>query len=112
MPCATLDVAATMAAEPDGHLAVQRLAALGGAPDAGTIGESYWAVRRLLETLALERPVVLLLDDVHWAEPALLDLVDYLAERIADAPLLVVCLARPEVERTAGRAARARSALG
>ena len=35
------------------------------------LGESYWAVRRLLEALARTRPVLLLLDDVHWAEPAL-----------------------------------------
>ena len=45
----------------------------------GSLGESYWAVRRLLEALATPRPVVLVLDDVHWAEPALLDLVEYLA---------------------------------
>ena len=45
-------------------------------------------------------PVVLLLDDVHWAEPALLDLIDYLDARV-DSPLLVLCLARPEC-RAAG----------
>ena len=97
-----LDVAAVMSGEPDEDVAVQRLVGLGGATDPGTIGESYWAIRRLLETLAVKRPVVLLLDDVHWAEPALLDLVDYLAERITNAPVLVVCLARPEVARTSG----------
>ena len=97
-----IDVATTMSGEPDGDVAVQRLLALGGATDPGTIGESYWAIRRLLETLARERPVLLLLDDVHWAEPALLDLVDYLAERITAAPVLVVCLARPEVDRIPG----------
>ena len=42
-----------------------------------------------------------MLDDVHWAEPALVDLIDYLADRAA-APLLVLCLARPELERTLG----------
>ena len=59
-------------------------------------------MRRLLEALARTRPVLLLLDDVHWAEPALLDLVDYLAERVTDAPLLIVNLARPELARPAG----------
>ena len=97
-----LDVSATLASDADGELASARLAALDGAPDAGTLGESYWAVRRLLEALARTRPVLLLLDDVHWAEPALLDLVDYLAERITDAPLLLVNLARPELARPAG----------
>ena len=97
-----LDVSATLASDPDGELASARLAALDGATDAGTLGESYWAVRRLLEALARTRPVLLLLDDVHWAEPALLDLVDYLAERVTDAPLLLVNLARPELSRPAG----------
>ena len=80
---------------------VERLAALADGTDAASLGESYWAVRRLLETLAARTPVLLVLDDVHWAEPALLDLVDYLAERVA-APLLVLCLARPELERPLG----------
>ena len=97
-----LDVSATLASDPDGELASARLAALDSATDAGTVGESYWAVRRLLEALARTRPVLLLLDDVHWAEPALLDLVDYLGERITDAPLLLVNLARPELARPAG----------
>ena len=97
-----LDVSATLASDPDGELASARLAALDSATDAGTLGESYWAVRRLLEALARTRPVLLLLDDVHWAEPALLDLVDYLGQRITDAPLLLVNLARPELARPAG----------
>jgi hypothetical protein len=97
-----LAVGAVLASDPDGELTSARLAALDGAPDAGTLGESYWAVRHLLEALARTRPVLLLLDDVHWAEPALLDLVDYLAERVTDAPLLIVNLARPELARPAG----------
>jgi tetratricopeptide (TPR) repeat protein len=59
-------------------------------------------VRRLLESLARPAPVLLVLDDVHWAEPALLDLVDYLEGR-TEGPLLVLCLARREVERTPGQ---------
>ena len=91
----------TLRDEPDADLVVERLAALADGSDASSLGESYWAVRRLLETLAARTPVLLVLDDVHWAEPALLDLVDYLAERVA-APLLAVCLARPELERPLG----------
>ncbi len=87
--------------EPDAELVVERLAALAGGTDASSLGESYWAVRRLLETLAARTPVLLVLDDVHWAEAALLDLVEYLAERVAE-PLLVLCLARPELERPLG----------
>ncbi|HET9507900.1 MAG TPA: hypothetical protein VFO81_08140, partial [Gaiellaceae bacterium] len=43
------------------------------------------------------RPVVLVFDDIHWGEPMFLDLVEYLAEWMRDAPLLLVCLARPEL---------------
>ena len=93
-----------LAGEPDAELVLARLAALAEGARTAPLGESYWAVRRLLEALARTRPVLLVLDDVHWAEPALVDLVDYLADR-ADAPLLVLCLARPELlERPLGEA--------
>jgi DNA-binding SARP family transcriptional activator len=80
------------------ELVERRIAGLAGAAqEPGSLGESYWAVRRLLEELARLRPVALFLDDVHWAEPALLDLVEYLRDRVTDAPLFVLCLARPEL---------------
>jgi tetratricopeptide (TPR) repeat protein len=64
--------------------------------------EAFWAVRRLLEAIAREHPLVIVLDDVHWAEPTLLDLVEYLGEW-AEGPMLVVCLARPDLlERRPG----------
>jgi class 3 adenylate cyclase/tetratricopeptide (TPR) repeat protein len=63
----------------------------------GTAEEMFWAARTLLESLARRRPIVLLLDDVHWAEPTLLDLIEHLADWTNDAPLLVVCLARREL---------------
>ena len=100
-----VEPAAVLADAPDGALVLDRLAGLAGDADAASLGESYWAVRRLLEVLAASRPVLLVLDDVHWAEPALLDLVDYLAERAA-APLFLLCLARPEVERPLGETIR------
>ena len=60
-------------------------------------GEVFWAVRRFLEALGRERPVVVMLEDIHWAEPTFLDLVEYLDSWPAEAALLVVCLARPEL---------------
>jgi class 3 adenylate cyclase/tetratricopeptide (TPR) repeat protein len=60
-------------------------------------GEVFWAVRRFLEALARERPVVVLFDDIHWAEPTFLDLIEYLDSWPADAALLVLCLARREL---------------
>ena len=74
-----------LAGELDAELVLARLTALAEGAESAPLGESYWAVRRLLEALARTRPVLLVFDDVHWAEPALVDLVDYLADR-AEAP--------------------------
>ena len=49
-----------------------------------------------MEVVARERPLVVVLDDVHWAEPTLLDLVEYLGEW-ARGPILLLCLARREL---------------
>jgi DNA-binding SARP family transcriptional activator len=66
-------------------------------------GEAFWSVRRLLEELAGSATTVLLVEDVHWAEPTLLDLLDGLVDWMRDSPLLVVCTARPDIyERRAG----------
>ena len=63
----------------------------------GTTDEIFHRVRKSFEELARERPLVICFDDVHWAEPTFLNLVDYLQGLVADAPLLVVCLARLEL---------------
>ena len=66
-------------------------------------GEAFWSVRRLLEELAGNATTVLLVEDVHWAEPTLLDLLDGLVDWMRDSPLLVVCTARPDIyERREG----------
>ena len=59
--------------------------------------ETFWAVRRLLEHAAASGPLVLVLDDIHWAEPAFLDLIDYLVGWSEGAPILFLCLGRPEL---------------
>lgn len=59
--------------------------------------EIFWAARRLLETLARHRPVLVVFEDLHWAEPTLLDLVESLALRPGRSPIVVVCIARPEL---------------
>ena len=58
--------------------------------------DTFRAVRRLVETLAGGRPLILIFDDVHWAEPTLLDLVDHIADWSREAPILLLCMARPE----------------
>ncbi len=76
---------------------VSHAAALLGAASHGSTEETFWAVRRLLEAAARERPVVLVIDDLHWGEPRLLDLVEHLAEWIRTAAVLIVTTGRPEL---------------
>ena len=65
--------------------------------------ETFAAWRRFLESIADERPLVLVFEDLHWADERLLDFVDYLVDWATGVPLLVVCTARPELlERRAG----------
>ena len=59
--------------------------------------ESFAAWRRFFEQLARDRPLVLVFEDLHWADDTLLDFVDELADRALAAPLLVLCTARPEM---------------
>jgi DNA-binding SARP family transcriptional activator/tetratricopeptide (TPR) repeat protein len=63
---------------------------------AGSPGEVFLEARRGFERLAGERPLVLVFDDLHWAQATLLDLVEYLAAR-AQGPILCLCLARTEL---------------
>ena len=59
--------------------------------------DTQLATRALLEEVAAERPLVLVLDDLQWAEAPLLDLVDHLADWSREAPLFLLCVARPEL---------------
>jgi class 3 adenylate cyclase/tetratricopeptide (TPR) repeat protein len=69
----------------------------GGAGAKGDMrDEAFAAWRRYFEELAEERPLVLVFEDLHWADDNLLDFVDHLVEWAAGVPLLVVCTARPE----------------
>ena len=66
-------------------------------------GEAFAAWRRFLEALAEQRPLVLVFEDLHWADEGLLDFVDELVDWLRDVPLLVVASARPELlERRPG----------
>jgi class 3 adenylate cyclase/tetratricopeptide (TPR) repeat protein len=59
--------------------------------------ETLWAIRVLLERLARERPVVFVLDDLQWAEPKFLEVVRHVADFADGVPLLLACMARPEL---------------
>ena len=58
--------------------------------------EIAWAVRHYLEAVARSAPLVAVIDDLQWAEPPVLDTIEQLAERVADTPMVIVCVARPE----------------
>ena len=78
------------------HLADQLAVAVGLETGTAHAEDAALATRRLLAGLARKRPLLLVLEDVHWAAPAFLDLVESLVE-LAHAPILVLCLARPDL---------------
>jgi tetratricopeptide (TPR) repeat protein len=90
------------------------LVGLAGPEEAGADRrrEAFAAWRRFFEMLAEQRPLVLVFEDLHWADDGLLDFVDHLVDWASDVPVLVVCTARPELlERRPGWGGGKRSAL-
>jgi class 3 adenylate cyclase/tetratricopeptide (TPR) repeat protein len=82
----------------DGDGATGALGAiLGDESAAGSPDEIAWAFRKLLEAHAAERPLVVVFDDIHWGEPGFLDLIEHVADLSRDAPILLLCVARPEL---------------
>jgi class 3 adenylate cyclase len=80
---------------PDGELVAAHLAGVMGLAGDGPV-EAAWALRRFLEAIASRRPVVAVFDDIHWAEPPLLDAIEHVADRSRDVPIVLLCMARPE----------------
>ena len=64
---------------------------------AGAPEEIAWSVRKAFERLARERPLAVVVEDIHWAEETMLDLLEHLADWTRDAPILLLCLARPDL---------------
>jgi class 3 adenylate cyclase/ketosteroid isomerase-like protein len=81
----------------EGDHIVDGLSAVLGSGEPSSAEETFWALRRALELLARTQPVVLVLEDLHWAQPMLLDFVEHLVEWVRDAPVLIIALARPEL---------------
>ncbi|HEY8722366.1 MAG TPA: adenylate/guanylate cyclase domain-containing protein [Gaiellaceae bacterium] len=78
--------------------AAETLAALLGELTTPTTPEqTAWAVRKLLEGAARDRPLVVVFDDVQWGEPTFLDLIEHVADLSRDAPILLLCVARPDL---------------
>jgi class 3 adenylate cyclase len=86
-----------------GALVAERVAqAIGLARGTASSEEIARAFCRLFETLARRRPLVLVVDDLQWGEPTLLDVLVDLVERSEDAPILLLCVARPELLEAGG----------
>jgi len=77
--------------------AAEAVRALLGGGGVSSTEETAWAVRKLLEAAARDQPLVAVLDDLHWAEPTLLDLVEHVADLARDVPILLLCAARPDL---------------
>jgi class 3 adenylate cyclase/tetratricopeptide (TPR) repeat protein len=84
-------------ADPSGVIARRVLGAVGLSCEPTHAEEMFWAVRRLFEWAAQQRPLVAVVEDIHRAEPTLLDLLDHLVAFSSGAAILLVCLARPEL---------------
>jgi len=79
---------------------VELLLAIGVEPDTvlgSSAAETQLAFRRLLEERAAERPQIVVFDDIHWAEPTFLELVEHIADLSRGAPILLLCVARTEL---------------
>lgn len=82
----------------DADRIADRLAGAVGTQESSPGGEeTFWAVRRFLQHIARDRPVIVGIDELQWAEPTFLDLVEYLVGWTAEAPILIVGLSRPEL---------------
>ena len=94
-------------ADPDlGRRAARSLASLTGQASADDgadkptqtgVEEIAWAVRHLLDVISKAQPVIMVWEDLHWAAPTLLGLIDDIAAWLVDAPVLLMCVARPEL---------------
>ena len=95
-------------AGPGAEDVVARVASAVGLGEADfSLDEVFWGTRKLFETQAMEEPLVVVLEDIHWAESAFLDLIEHVAATASNAPVLLLCATRPDLfEQRAGWAER------
>jgi class 3 adenylate cyclase len=91
-------VAAALEAD-DAEEVAEHIALLIGlrAADVGDRQVLFFSARRFVEALARQQPTLLVYEDIQWADSSLLDLLEHLASRVRDVPLVMLALARPEL---------------
>jgi class 3 adenylate cyclase/tetratricopeptide (TPR) repeat protein len=95
-------LAASLAGSDDEAAVAGQLAQLIGVGSGVTTPEELaWAVRRFLAAVSRQQPILVVVDDIQWAERVLLDLLESLPRLLVGAPVLIVCLARPELRERA-----------
>ena len=92
-----VEIVKQLDALPEGDAAEPIRSLLGETESTTSAEEIAWGFRKLIEEQAREHPLVCLFDDLHWAEETLLDLVEHVADLARDAPVLLLCMARPEL---------------
>jgi class 3 adenylate cyclase len=98
--CEKLDQAVAELLGGEAHEVSSHVAMLIGLGREGGVGDRqtlFFSARRLVEALAKGIPTVLVFEDIHWADAGMLDLLEVLASRVRDVPLLLVALARPDL---------------
>ena len=92
-----VEILKQLATLPEGDGARPLRSLLGEAELPASAEEIAWGFRKLLEQEAQARSLVVVFDDLHWAEETLFDLVEHVADLSRDAPVLLLCMARPEL---------------
>ena len=108
------DLREALGAGSDADLAALRIGvALGSTEATAAPEEIAWGFRKLFEALAAGEPLIVVFDDLHWAEPTLLDLIEYVSTFAHDVALFLLCAARPDLldERPAWTAPRSNAAI-
>ncbi len=90
-------VCAVLEGDEQQQVVCSRVSQLLGVQETGNPEETHWAIRRFLEARARERPLVVVFDDIHWAEPAFLDLIEHVSDWSRDVSILLLCMARPDL---------------
>ena len=92
-----VEIVKQLATLPEGDAARPLQSLLGETDQPASAEEIAWGFRKLLEQEARAHSLVVVFDDLHWAEETLFDLVEHVADLARDAPVLLLCMARPEL---------------